>query len=85
MWEVCWSDTNEISLTTCSAGPQLANIILDIFWHHRYIFHTYPSGVGCIINFSCLVVILTDFCNLFDITGAVWDPMYMYSLYKKNA
>jgi hypothetical protein len=38
MWAVCWSDTKEISLTTCSAGPHYVNIILDIFWHLRYIF-----------------------------------------------
>ena len=31
MWAVCWSDANEISLTTCSADPNYANIILDIF------------------------------------------------------
>jgi hypothetical protein len=60
MWEVCWSDTNEISLTTCSTGPHFVNIKLDIFWHLRYILYTQSSGVGCIVIFCCLVVILTD-------------------------
>jgi len=65
MWAVCWSDKNEISLTTCSAGPHYANIILDIFGYLRYILYTYPSGVGCFVIFSCLVVTLTFFVVYF--------------------
>jgi hypothetical protein len=65
MWAVCWNDTNEINLTTRSAGPHNANIILHIFWHLRCILYTYSSGVGCIVIFSCLVVIPTDFLFFF--------------------
>lgn len=46
------------SMTTWSTGLHYVKIILDIFWHLRLI----SSGVGCIVIFRCLVVILTDFC-----------------------
>ena len=85
---VCWSDTKEISPTTCSAGPHYANIILDIFWYLRYILYTYPSGDGCFAIFSCMVVILTDFLlfiwyywgSLGYKVYVFWDTRYMYSL-----